>query len=91
MPDNGTMRFISILAYSLFLTMPADAGAATRESVDTLFVSMQMDKSWDANMLAIRVICRSKSTCSPTIQDKASRGKNCTASAIPFSIRMRWV
>ncbi len=54
MPDNGTMRFIPILAYALFLAMPADAGAATRESVDTLFASMQMDKSWDASMLAIK-------------------------------------
>jgi uncharacterized protein len=54
MPDNGTMRFIQILAYALFLAVPAEAGAATRESVDTLFASMQMDKSWDASMLAMK-------------------------------------
>jgi hypothetical protein len=54
MPDNGTMRFILILAYALVLTVPANAGAATRESVDTLFASMQMGKSWDASMLAMK-------------------------------------
>jgi hypothetical protein len=31
-----------------------EADAATRESVDTLFVSMQMDNSWDTSMLAMK-------------------------------------
>lgn len=53
-PDNAAMRLVLIFAYALLLAMPAGAGAATRESVDTLFASMQMDKSWDAGMLAMK-------------------------------------
>jgi hypothetical protein len=48
------MRFLLTFAYALLLTLSAGAGAATRESVDTLFASMQMDKSWDASMLAMK-------------------------------------
>lgn len=54
MPDNGTMRLLLTFAYALLLTVSAEAGAATRESVDTLFASMQMEKSWDASMLAMK-------------------------------------
>lgn len=54
MPDNGTMRLVLMLGCALFLAVPAEAGAATRASVDTLFESMQMDKSWDASMLAMK-------------------------------------
>lgn len=53
-PDNAAMRLVLIFAYALLLAMPAGAGAATRESVDTLFASMQMDKSWDASMLVMK-------------------------------------
>jgi hypothetical protein len=54
MPDNGAMRFVLMFVCALFLAVPTGAGAATRESVDTLFASMQMDKSWDASMLAMK-------------------------------------
>lgn len=54
MSDNRTMRLLLTFAYALLLTVSTEAGAANRESVDTLFASMQMDKSWDASMLAMK-------------------------------------
>jgi len=54
MPDNRTMRLLLTFAYVLLLTVSTGAGAATRESVDALFASMQMDKSWDASLLAMK-------------------------------------
>jgi hypothetical protein len=41
------------------------------------------------SVLAISVICKSKSTFRPTIDDKASRWTNGMAAEIPFSISRR--
>jgi hypothetical protein len=52
-PDNTGMRLVLLLACPVLFALPLRLEAATRESVDQLFTTLDMRKSWDLGMRAI--------------------------------------
>jgi hypothetical protein len=48
--DTARMRRLLLTACALFLALSFDAGAASRQSVDAMFSTLGMDKSWEASM-----------------------------------------